>query len=92
MGVPVLSLAGKRALGRQGESILRNLGMEAWVARDADDFVARAVRHAADVEALALLRAGLRARLLASPLCDAPRFAGHLLAALGAMWERRRSV
>jgi hypothetical protein len=27
-----------------------------------------------------------------SPLCDAPRFAGHLLAALGAMWEHRRSA
>ena len=92
MGVPVLSLAGRRALGRQGASILRNLGLQEWIADDGDEFVARAARYAADPAALALLRAGLRSRLAGSPLCDAPRFAGHLLAALGAMWERRRSA
>jgi predicted O-linked N-acetylglucosamine transferase (SPINDLY family) len=94
MGVPILSLAGRRALGRQGESILCNLDLAAWIAQDADDFVARAVHHASDPAALADLRAGLRARLLASPLCDAPRFAGYLAGALHAMWGRRtqRSV
>lgn len=88
MGVPVLSLAGRRALGRQGASILQNLGLPDWIADDEDDFVARAARHAADPAALALLRSGLRERLLRSPLCDAPRFAGHLLAALEAMWDQ----
>jgi protein O-GlcNAc transferase len=92
MGVPVLSLAGRRALGRQGASILRNLGLEEWIADDADDFIARAARYAADPAALALLRAGLRSRLESSPLCDAPRFAGHLMAALHAMWEGRRTA
>jgi predicted O-linked N-acetylglucosamine transferase (SPINDLY family) len=89
MGVPVLGLAGRRALARQGESILHNLGLEDWIAADADDFVARAVRHAGDTAALARLRAGLRARLLASPLCDAPRFAGHWMAAMEAIWQGR---
>jgi predicted O-linked N-acetylglucosamine transferase (SPINDLY family) len=92
MGVPVLSLAGRRALGRQGASILGNLGMQEWIAEDGDDFVARAARYAADPAALGQLRAGLRSRLERSPLCDAPRFARHLLAALGAMWEHRRSA
>ena len=92
MGVPVLSLAGRRALGRQGASILGNLGLQEWIADDGDDFVARAAACAADPAALALLRAGLRSRLENSPLCDAPRFAGHLMAALDAMWERRRSA
>ncbi|MDQ2820043.1 MAG: tetratricopeptide repeat protein [Pseudomonadota bacterium] len=89
MGVPVLSLAGKRALGRQGESILNNLELADWIAVDADDFVVRAVRHAGDRAALAALRVGLRQRLLASPLCDAPRFAQHVAAALHAMWKMR---
>ncbi len=89
MGVPVLTLAGRRALGRQGASIMQNLDLPDWIADDEDDFVARAARHAADPAALALLRGGLRERLLHSPLCDAARFAGHLLAALEAMWEGR---
>ena len=92
MGVPVLGLAGRRALSRQGASILHNLELQGWIADDADDFVTRAARYAADPAALALLRAGLRSRLENSPLCDAPRFAAQLMAALGAMWERRPSA
>ena len=88
MGVPVLTLAGRRSLGRQGESILHNLGLAEWIATDADDFIARAVRHAGDAAALGALRSTLRQRLLQSPLCDAPRFAQHMQAALQAMWER----
>ena len=87
MGVPVLSLAGRRTLARQGVSILRNVGLEDWIAADADDYVARAVHHAGAPAALAALRAGLRERLLESPLCDAARFAAHLEAALEQMWE-----
>ena len=47
-----------------------------------------AVQHASDLAALAALRGGLRDRLLQSPLCDAPRFAGHLEACLRAMWQQ----
>lgn len=87
MGVPVLSLRGATALSRQGESLLQNLGLPGWVAADEDDYLARAVAHASDVPALAALRAGLRERLLRSPLCDAPRFAGHFDALLRRAWR-----
>lgn len=82
MGVPVLTLAGTSALARQGESILQNVGLPGWIATDADDYVARAARHAGDVQALAAVRQGLRRQLLASPLCDSQRFAHHFVRAL----------
>ena len=87
MGVPVLTLPGTSALSRQGLSILQNVELDDWVAADADDYLARAVQHAADLGALAKLRHGLRERLLNSPLCDATRFAGHLEQAVRASWR-----
>lgn len=74
MGVPTLTLAGDTLLSRQGASLLSCAGLSDWVAEDRHDFVARAVQHAADLEALSRLRAGLRAQVAASPLFDAPAF------------------
>jgi predicted O-linked N-acetylglucosamine transferase (SPINDLY family) len=50
--------------------------------------VAKAAAFAGDLQALATLRAGLRERLLTSPLCDAPRFARNLEAAFRGMWQK----
>ena len=86
MGVPVLTLAGERFPSRQGVSLLMNAGLPEWIAADADDYVARAVAHAGDLQRLAALRNGLRPQVLASPVFDAARFAGHFEAALRGMW------
>ena len=86
MGVPVLSLRGDRFIARVGESVLNAAGLADWVAGTEDDFVGKAVAMAADLPRLAALRAGLRPQMLASPLCDAPRFARHLEMALRGMW------
>ena len=87
MGVPTLTLAGDRLIARQGASIMAAAGYPDWIASSADEFVARAVAHASDLPALASVRAGMRAQMLASPLCDAPRFARDLAEALWAMWR-----
>ncbi|MFA7239779.1 MAG: tetratricopeptide repeat protein [Sulfuricellaceae bacterium] len=87
MGVPVLTLAGRRFLSHIGESILQNAGLPEWIATNADDYVARAAWHAGDVQRLATLRDGLRQQVLASPLFDAPRFAHHFETALRDMWR-----
>jgi predicted SAM-dependent methyltransferase len=88
MGVPVLTLAGESFLSRQGVGLLMNAGLPEWIAADADDYVARAVSHASDLQRLAALRKGLRQQVLASPIFDAPRFAHHFEAALRGMWQK----
>jgi predicted O-linked N-acetylglucosamine transferase (SPINDLY family) len=88
MGVPVLTLAGERFLSRQGVGLLMNAGLTEWIAADADDYVARAILHAGDMQRLAALRDGLRQRVLASPIFDAPRFARHFEIALRGMWQK----
>ncbi len=87
MGVPVLTLAGKSFLSRQGVGLLKNAGLSEWIAEDADDYVARAVLHASDLQKLSLLRNNLRQQVLASPIFDAPRFAKYFEAALRGMWQ-----
>jgi predicted O-linked N-acetylglucosamine transferase (SPINDLY family) len=88
MGVPVLTMSGKSFLARQGLGLMMNVGLPDWVAADADDYVRLAATHAADLAGLAELRAGLRQRMLGSPLMDAPRFAAHLQEALRGMWQQ----
>ncbi|TKC89223.1 tetratricopeptide repeat protein [Trinickia terrae] len=78
MGVPVLCRRGDRFLAHLCESVLRGAGLADWIASDDDDYVARAVAFARDRERLSALRGELRERVLASSLCDAPRFARML--------------
>ncbi len=92
MGVPVLTRKGDRFLSRVGETIMRNAGLADWIAEDEDDYVARAVRVASDLDRLARLRRDLRAQVLASPLFDSGRFARHFEAAMSGMWAGRRAA
>ena len=87
-GVPVLSLAGRPTVGRFGAAILHAVGLDDWVTNDVDAYVARAVTAAADIDALARLRAELRARFAASPLRDAAGLAREIEAAYRTLWRR----
>ena len=87
-GVPVLSLAGRPTVGRFGAAILHAVGLDDWVTNDVDAYVARAVSAAADIDALARLRAELRARFAASPLRDAAGLAREIEAAYRGLWRR----
>jgi predicted O-linked N-acetylglucosamine transferase (SPINDLY family) len=87
MGVPVLVRAGDRYVAHMGEGILHCAGLPEWIAPDTGSYAATGVRLTGDIAALAKLRAGLRARILASPLFDAPRFAGNLEAAIRQVWR-----
>lgn len=87
MGVPTVTLPGEIFASRHSASHLSNAGLADWLAGDLDDYVELALARAADLSSLAKLRAGLRARVKASPLCDAPRFGRSLGMALRYAWR-----
>jgi protein O-GlcNAc transferase len=86
MGVPVVSLVGRRNLGRAGLSLLSTVGLPGFAVSSVDDYVALATKTAQDLEGLAALRAGLRAKMQASPLLDAAGFTRKLEAGFRDMW------
>lgn len=87
MGRPVVTVEGGTLISRQSAAILRAAGLGELVARDPQALVALASDLAADRERLAALCAGLRARLAASPVCDALAFTRSLEGAYRAAWR-----
>jgi predicted O-linked N-acetylglucosamine transferase (SPINDLY family) len=87
MGVPVVSLAGKTAVGRGGLSILSNIGLPELVADSEERYVRIASGLAHDPSRLGNLRSTLRQRMERSPLMDAPRFARNVETAYRQMWR-----
>jgi protein O-GlcNAc transferase len=87
MGVPVVSLVGRTAVGRGGASILANIGLQELIAHTPEQYVKIAVGLANDLPRLAELRRTLRPRMQASPLMDAPRFARNVEATYRQMWR-----
>lgn len=80
-GVPVIAFHGDRWVARTSASILRAGGLGEFVCRSLEDYLALAVRlaNSADTPAyLTDLRRNLRARLLASPVCDTASFAREM--------------
>ena len=90
MGVPTVTLTGNTLVSRQGESMLRCVGLGDWVATSAQDYVRIALEKVADLAALGTLRAELRAKALASPLYNGERFARNLETALLGMFQAKQ--
>lgn len=82
MGVPTVTLTGNSLLARQGECMMRCVGLDDWVAANEQEYVEIALACVSDLGKLSELRAGLRSRALDSPLFDAARFARNLEDAL----------
>ena len=87
LGVPVVSVPTVRRWGGSAPASWPPLGLSDWVAADQESYVALAVAKAADLAALATLRAGLRARFVASPLADGPGLARDLEHAFRNLWK-----
>jgi protein O-GlcNAc transferase len=86
MGVPLITLRGERFASRLGSTVLSSIGLQELIADSPAEYVTTAVALARDMQRLAALRAELRGRMSASPLCDPARFTRGLEAAYRQMW------
>jgi predicted O-linked N-acetylglucosamine transferase (SPINDLY family) len=90
MGAPVVTLAGSTPPSRGGASLLGVIGLGKLVARTPSAYLSIATALAARPAALGALRAGMRRRMSASPLMDAPGFTRALETALRSAWQKTR--
>lgn len=78
VGTPFITLQGEALHARMGRNLLQVVGLEALVAQSPDEYVAKAVALAGDLDGLRKIRGELRSRVEASPLMDVERFAHGL--------------
>lgn len=88
MGVPVLSLAGRRSAARSAASLLQSLGLADWVASSPQEFCAIAGKWADKAADLASLRLGLRARMKKSALMQERAFVRDWESLLRSAWRK----
>ena len=87
MGVPVVTCPGETFASRHSLAHLSNIEMTDTIARDGTDYVELALLYASDLSSLEELRAGLRERMKASPLCDCDTFAKDFAGILRGAWR-----
>jgi len=88
MGVPVISLMGGSFISRAAGSLLTHAGHPEWAAENREAYVAAAVELAGDIARLAEIRAGLRAEVAESKLCDSGTYTSTVEAAYRDMWKK----
>lgn len=88
MGVPLVTLAGRSSMARQGASLLAHLGLPDLITQSLDEYVETVVRLAQDLSRLAELRASLRERMERSTLMNYSRFTRQLEELYRGMWRQ----
>ncbi len=86
MGVPVITLQGKEHVSRVGASLLTHAGLSELVASTPEEYVRIASGLDRDRARLREYHASLRAKVLASPLCDGASYARNWVHAIRAVW------
>ncbi len=90
MGVPVITLAGRRMIERQGCSLLEAVGLGECIATTPNEYLDKTVALARDSDKRRHWRQGMRERLQRSSLCDGRDMARHLETAYRQMWRHRQ--
>jgi predicted O-linked N-acetylglucosamine transferase (SPINDLY family) len=88
MGVPTLTVPGNTMPGRGSACWLHHVGLEEYIATDADDFVERALTLTRDTQRLQRQRIELRERCRGSAAFQPAKVAAGLSLALRTMWQR----
>ncbi len=87
MGVPVVTLRGRRMASRMSASVLHRMGFDAWIAETPEQYLQVATKLAEDVERLATIRQAQRMVFATSGLMDGHRLARAVEAAYLAIWD-----
>ena len=88
MGVPVVTYAGDRPVSRQTAGFLRAIGgLDELIAENLEEYIAKAVNLAGNIQHLAAMKAGLRQKFADSPLCDGRNFTSDLEGIYRIIWD-----
>jgi len=88
MGVPVITLRWPTIPGRLSSSILTALQMTDWIAETKDEYIAKTIEKADNLQDLTKTRQGLRARFQASPIGDGRAYCRAVEAHYRDLWRR----
>lgn len=88
MGVPTLCMAGETPASRLSATMMHHLTLDQFVATTIDDYVAIGVYWSQHIPELGELRAGIRARFVASPLGQFDSFSDQLVTTLRSTWQQ----
>lgn len=88
MGVPTVTVSGDIPVSRVSSSLMHHLGMEEYVANDADEYVKIALLKAKDIKSLSLLRMDLREKVKQAPFSKCKEFTRELESSYRTMWQK----
>ena len=87
MGVPAVTLAGRRTVSRLGLAINSQTGLDGFVADNEEEYVHVALRWGRDLAGLAQVRRSLRGRVQAAPFSNPKACTREVEAAYRQMWR-----
>lgn len=87
MGTPVVTMSGNLHVSRTTSSILTQMGMQDWIARDVTEFIEICKHQSSSFDQLAGLRNTMRATMRQSALGNAATFSRHFESTLRTLWR-----
>jgi protein O-GlcNAc transferase len=87
MGIPLITLYGKRLSNRSSASILHHIGCPELITYSKEEYINKAIKLASDYESIKTYREILRDKYLSSPLNDLDSFAKNFSNTLKTIWH-----